>query len=190
MREWKSIRDTEEFKVPTREWIRKIGHQDFFDLDPEDLPEPSENEYTPSIPPGEFEVREDDPIPEPEEEAAASTRRGSMDTGENVPLDGVDMPVPDDGFFGDAVYFQDHFCQNYQWEIDITPSSDVDKDQFVSPDAYVLAAVNERKKKSEVRLKELSQDDQKHLRLPSTSRRDYIIEQYGKLHKARFQNTP
>ena len=71
MWEWKSIRDTEEFKMLTREWIRKIGHQDFFDLDPEDLPEPSENEYTPSLPPGEFEVREDDPMPEPEEEAAA-----------------------------------------------------------------------------------------------------------------------
>ena len=161
MREWKSIRDTEEFKVPSREWIRKIGHQDFFDLDPEDLPEPSENEYTPSLPPGEFEVREEDPLPEPEEEAAAPTRRGSMDTGEDVPLDGVNVPVPDDGFFGDTAYFQDHFCQSYRWEIDITPSCDVDKDQFDSPDAYILAAVNERKKKSEVRLKELSQDDQK-----------------------------
>ena len=84
----------------TRVGYRKIGHHDFFDLDPEDLPEPSENEYTPSIPPGEFEVQEDNSMPEPEGEATAPTRKGSMGTGENVPV-----PVPDDGFFGDTIYF-------------------------------------------------------------------------------------
>ena len=112
----------------------------------------------PSILPGEFEVHEDNSMPEPEEEATAPTI-GSMGTGENVPTDGVDVPVPDDGFFGDTIYFQDHFCQN--WEIDITPLCDFDQEQFATPDGYVLAAVNERKKRTEVRLKELSQDDQK-----------------------------
>lgn len=41
MREWKEVKDDAEFKVPTREWARQIGPQDF-DLDPDDLPEPSE----------------------------------------------------------------------------------------------------------------------------------------------------
>ena len=34
MREWKAVRDEAEFKLPTRDWARSIGHQDFYDLDP------------------------------------------------------------------------------------------------------------------------------------------------------------
>ena len=42
-------------------------------------------------------------LPEPKEEMTAPTRRGSFDVGDNRPLDGVNVPVPDDEFFGDTV---------------------------------------------------------------------------------------
>ena len=77
-----------------------------------------------------------------------------MDEGDSVPTDGVNIPVPDseDGFFGDTVYFQTDYCQDYFWEIDVTPSSFADE-PFGTPDALVLAAVNDRKKRTEVKLK-------------------------------------
>ena len=161
LREWKAVKDTEEFRIPTREWARRLGSQDFVDLDQDDLPEPSEAE-TPLAEPGEdVEPPEESIVPEPEEEIAAPTRRGSLDISENAPQDGVDIPVPeDDELFGDTIYFYQDSCQDYYWEIDITPAGD-DLGSFESPDAYVLAAVNERKKRSEIRLKDLSQEDQR-----------------------------
>ena len=164
MREWKGIKDKEEFKIPPKEWTRRIGHQDFFDLDPDDLLDMDTPEYTPSEHPGEADASEEQIVPEPEEGVAAPTRRGSMDEGENVPMDGVEVPIPDepdDELFGDTVFSQQHFCQEYMWEMDITPAFCVEPELFETPDDYILAAVNERKKKTEIKLKELSQDDQK-----------------------------
>ena len=51
--------------------------------------------------------------------------------------------------------FHQDFCQSYFWEIDVTPAGSVEE-SFETPDAFILAAVNERKKRSEVKLKELS----------------------------------
>ena len=131
-------------------------------MDPDDLPEPSEPDVDHPEPPAEPEQNEEPLVPEPEEEASAPTRRGSMDEADSVTIDGVNIPVPDseDGFFGDTVCFQTDYCQDYFWEIDVTPSSFADE-LFGTPDALVLAAVNDRKKRTEVRLKELSQEDQK-----------------------------
>ena len=56
--------------------------------------------------------------------------------------------------------FHQDFCQSYFWEIDVTPAGSVEE-SFETPDAFILAAVSERKKRSEVKLKELSQADQK-----------------------------
>lgn len=70
LREWKAVKNTEEFRVPTRDWAPPAA-------------EPRED----------MELPEESAVPEPEEEISAPTRRGSMDTNENVPLDGVDIPV-------------------------------------------------------------------------------------------------
>ena len=164
MREWKGIKDKEEFKVPPKDCARKIGHQDFFDLDPDDLPDLDNQEYTPSENSGGAEASGEQIVTEPEEEVAVPSHRGSMDEGENIPMDGVEVPIPDDPddkLFGDTILFQQHFCQEYMWEMDITPAFCVEPELFETPDDYILAAVNERKKKTEVRLKELSQEDQK-----------------------------
>ena len=151
MREWKAVRDEAEFKLPTRDWARSIGHQDFYDLDPADLPEPSE----PDIPAQDAPVEKENPgeveVPEPEAEETVPTRRGSMDVSEERPLDGVDVPVPEDDelfgdtvMFGDTVSFPQDSCQAYCWEIDITPAGDIEE-STQTPNAFVLAAVNERK---------------------------------------------
>ena len=169
MREWKAVRDEAEFKLPTRDWARSIGHQDFYDLDPDDLPEPSEPDIPAQDAPVELENPGEVEVPEPEAEETVPTRRGSMDVSEERPLDGVDVPVPEDDelfgdtvMFGDTVSFPQDSCQTYCWEIDITPAGDIEE-STQTPDAFVLAAVNERKKRIEVKLKELSQDDQKRM---------------------------
>ena len=136
----------------------------FFDLDPDDLPDLDNQEYTPSENSGGAEASGEQIVTEPEEEVAVPSHRGSMDESENIPMDGVEVPIPDDPddeLFGDTVLFQQHFCQEYMREMDITPAFCVEPEPFETPDDYILAAVNERKKKTEIRLKELSQEDQK-----------------------------
>ena len=156
LREWKMIKDTEEFRVPAPDWARRIGHQDLCELDPDDLPEPSEPDVErpdPGETPGE---PEDVLVPEPEEEVSAPTRKPSM----NVEVDGTDVPVPeDDELFGDTIFFQE-VGQGRCWEIDVTPACEIES-AGGTPDALILAAVSERKKRTEIKLKELSQEDQK-----------------------------
>ena len=129
--------------------------------------------------------------PEPEEEMAAPTRRGSMDLEEERVRDGVDVPVPDDGFFGDTVLFHEGFrCQDYCWEIDVTPAGDL-SEACDTPDAFVLAAVSERKKRTEIKLKELSQEDQKRFAVAKHKELRAWL-QHRTIRKLRegFQSTP
>ena len=126
--------------------------------------------------------------PEPEEEMAAPTRRGSMDLEEERVRDGVDVPVPDDGFFGGTVLFHEGFrCQDYCWEIDVTPAGDL-SEACDTPDAFVLAAVSDRKKRSEIKLKELSRRIKRGSLWPSIKScgHGFSIRPFGKWLKEEF----
>ena len=63
----------------------------FFDLDPDDLPDLDNQEYTPSENSGGAEASGEQIVTEPEEEVAVPSHRGSMDEGENIPIDGPSL---------------------------------------------------------------------------------------------------
>ena len=153
MREWKAVKDQEEQMHPVKDWVTRVSTSDFFDLDSEEIPhveEPGEIDgassgYTPSI-------------MEPEGEIPGEVESQE----EPVETNGVKVPIPDDSD-GDLM-FGDDFCfgevlGNKFWEIDITPSS-LPAETALDPHEMVMAATELRKKRVEVKLKDLGEEDQ------------------------------
>ena len=151
MREWKAVKDTLEIQTPVQDWAKKAGHQDFWDLG-EEIPdsEPVEIE-------GEGGSEAVESLGEPEREVS----------GENeVPRDGVDVPVPEeddeDIFFGDVL---EPLPGNHEvvWEMDVTPENLMAAFEWKPGEAndFVLMATEDRKKRVEVKLRDLCAEDQK-----------------------------
>ena len=163
MREWNQVRDSEEAMVPVKTWLQRIQAQDFFDLEAEDLPPENSDslesdQRSGETPPGSGYSPS---CAEPERELTG------MDVDENgVPADGdlggLGVPIDDDVedlMFGDTVEFwePDPFrC----WEIDVTPPSVATLLEYQDPEDLVMVATDMRKKRVEVSLKELGEEDQ------------------------------
>ena len=178
LREWKAIQMSDETKVSPQEWLVKVQSRDFFDLGSHS-PEDWEEEVVQGEPELEREVSSGSQpaasVPEPEAEAPENSRwndeseRKEEDMEGEKALDGVDVPVPeevDDLLFGDHVEFEAGFS-DWFWEVDVTPP---EKHSFREADAFamwegsldelVLNVSEDRKKKVEVKLSHLKQNDQ------------------------------
>ena len=153
MREWMSVKDTAELKEPVRDWVKKIGHQDFLELGDE-IPEPERVRANSGESVTEPEIEE--PSPYSREETPEEEPRVDME------VDGVDVPVPDEGddevLFGDTIDFWGNNSEQV-WEVDVTPPNQPQK-EWRSADEMVLVATEERKKRVEIRLRDLSIEDQ------------------------------
>ena len=177
LREWKEVKQIEDQGLPMREVLQKAQHQNYFDLGNE-IPTAEDvvsDGYSPSI--GES-------LPEPEQAPSDTFQDSDLGNQELSPPvetspNPVDVPVPeaaegeldsqheDDILFGDAFDWDDSWTDRY-WEIDITPGSECDSgtywdwmtstDQDV--DETVFLATEMRKKRVEVKLKDLGEKDQ------------------------------
>ena len=176
-REWKEVQKTEEAKHPVGDWLKKAQYQDYFDLG-EEVPGFSD------VVEGSEQVQETSSIPEPEQAPSVSSESGNdsaaldansrlspSNAPEGQSVDPLTAPIPEanpgelsDANFGDTVEVlgNDGF-----WEIDITPENwsgmevwDSHK-QNCSGDEVVYLASEMRKKRVEVKLKELGEHDQR-----------------------------
>ena len=159
MREWKAVQSSEEAMIPVKSWLQKIHAQDFFNLESEEIPgeEDFRTEPDPVIDHETLESSGYDPsIGEPEREV-------TCEGVEKIPGDfgGIGTPVPDDGdlLFGDTVNFW-HPDPTKMWEIDITPPSCDPSWSWENPEEIVCVATETRKKRVEVALKDLGEEDQ------------------------------
>jgi len=172
-REWKSVQDLDENKVTPAEWLKKAGHQDFFDLG-DDLPDLSD-----VVEEGPLcgDNTESDSLPEPEQ--APSVHSGDVEAVPSSETGGLHVPVPEplegelsegDALFGDCIDCPSGLG-NQVWEIDITPGSefgnsgnlewDVFSHTTCTWDEVALLATEQRKKRVEVKLKDLGEHDQR-----------------------------
>ena len=179
-REWKKVLQSEEAKHTTREWLSRAQYQDFFDLgddipdaqdvvqlddgvcDDTSLPEPEQVPSTPSESEGVAVLPELNP--KSEDHVVPGT--------ENDPLT---APIPEaapgelsgeeTAMFGDCL-FCDGGDSRRVWEIDITPES-VDSSfgfgsgEGCTADEYVFLVSEMRKKRVEVKLRDLGEHDQR-----------------------------
>ena len=161
MREWKVIRDQPEHQVPAQEWARRIQHQDFADLG-DDVPGEAERAEP------EVEV-ESTGSPEPEREMSrdVSENPEMAPAGAREEVDPVEVPVPeddDDLLFGDTVDWSFRDGRRV-WELDVTPPVERMEQilgmEDLDPNECVLNLVDERKKRVEVKLRDLGEEDQR-----------------------------
>ena len=184
LREWRAVQKSEESKGSIRDSLERSRHQGYIDLgeevpgveevvshdenliDTASLPEP---EQAPSVPSaGPPSIAEDLPV------ESLSGMNGSSPNVEPS-VDPSNVPVPDsvpgelseeEAFFGDCVECISG-TGNYYWEIDVTPESfsgvQWDDDQMVhhTSDELILLATEMRKKRVEVKLKDLGEHDQR-----------------------------
>ena len=172
------MQSTEEARHPTVNWLKRAQHDDFFDLG-DDLP--SVDEVL-----GGEEIPETNSLPEPEQIPSSASESGPRvpeeegDTQE-VPSSSVDgepdpltTPIPEarpgelseeDAMFGDV--FEGYFGRSDKcWEVDITPEKNLEKywDLEESPQSneeIAFIASEMRKKRVEVKLKELGEHEQR-----------------------------
>ena len=164
-REWRAVQQTEEAMHPVKEWLQKIRAKDFFDLEAEELPvdeddqgdgsavhqpeDPPSSGYTPSIgePEREITVEGGD---NPEEDLVPGDLGGL----------GVHVDTNDENaWFGDMLDFWEPDPSKI-WEIDITPPNMNETWESSEPSEVVMLATDLRKKRVEVNLKELEEEDQ------------------------------
>eukprot|EP00435_Cladocopium_sp_Y103_P049059 s1658_g14.t1 len=176
LREWKAVRTSEEATIPVKQWLDRAQHQDYFDLgesvpsaedvvvgdlqgEADSIPEP---ESAPSVMSGD--------LPSAPEETTAVNPSGPPE----IPVGGLHIPVPNSDeethelMFGDTVEGDVGFG-NCVWEIDITPENvdssgygeqDIFLSSHVSADEWALLMSEQRKKRVEVRLKDLGEREQ------------------------------
>ena len=157
LREWKAVREQEASMQPVKDWMKRLETSDYFDLGSEDIPEPEDVQeadrassgYTPSM----FE---------PEREMTGDGESQQEEESEKVETNGIKVPIPDDGdddlLFGDLVDWKSGLG-NWFWEIDITPP-DWQPETLEDPLETINLATELRKKRVEVKLKDLGEDDQ------------------------------
>ena len=125
------------------------------------------------LPSREDELAEDAPSEQSltEPEAEIGQRALEPDEGSDprdVEMDGVDVPVPEsegsesDILFGDDVTFSEFSERSslMRWEVDLTPPEEIYCCMAGSPDEVALTASEARKKKVEIKMSNLSADDQ------------------------------
>ena len=173
LREWKAVKETDEGRTPLGTWLKKIGHQDYFDLG-ETIPTAQE------VVAGEVGGNlESESLPEPESAPSVISGdvEGTAEPSSNperppIPVGGLHIPVPgsddEDLLFGDVVQCEFGF-DGRMWEIDITPEVglgirgkewEVFHNTHVTADEMILLASEQRKKRVEVRLKDLGEREQ------------------------------
>ena len=187
LREWKAIPQTE-IQAPSQGWLSRVGQGEFLDLgdyeDPANLPDDSPqrmiSEGIMSQPEPERETIEGDASPRKmslvSERDLETNENERCHIGDDFPYspeqDGVDVPVPeedeDDLLFGDVFDF-DSGIEKHVWEVDVSPPvcektlisecKQIGEDQIIA-DQVVLMAADMRKKRVEVKLKELNTEDQ------------------------------
>ena len=158
LREWRSIQASGVTEVGKERLLQRARNRDFVDLDDEGIPE-SEERNAP-------ETSETLDLPEPEREVSVNLPSNSSPE----PVDGITVPVPTDEFSADEttddLLFGDHLdlwseMNGRAWEIDITPPNEqCFQGEWLWPDEVVMHATELRKKRVEVRLRDLGQDDQ------------------------------
>ena len=154
IREWQAVKDQEAAMHPVSSWMAKVQSAEYFDLHADEIPshdaiadqrDDLSSGYTPSL-------------MEPEREV---TGLGEGE-GVEVETDGRLVPIPndDDGdlLFGDTLDFSNPLTEQY-WEIDITPPS-WEKSCEGDPNEVACLATDLRKKRVEIKLKDLGQEDQ------------------------------
>jgi hypothetical protein len=154
IREWQAVKDQEAAMHPVSSWMAKVQSAEYFDLHADEIPshdaiadqrDDLSSGYTPSL-------------MEPEREVTG------LGEGEEVEVetDGRLVPIPDDDdgdlLFADTLNFSNPLTDQY-WEIDITPSS-WEKSCEGDPNEVACTATDLRKKRVEVKLKDLGQEDQ------------------------------
>ena len=177
-REWKAVQSTEEARHPTVNWLKRSQHDDFFDLGDE---LPGVDEVL-----GDEGMPETNSLPEPEQIPSSASESGpgipeeegdpqevpkSVVDGEPDPLT---APIPEaipselseeDAMFGD-VFGGDFGGEDKCWEVDITPERDLEKfwdseEPPQSNEEIAFIASEMRKKRVEVKLKELGGHEQR-----------------------------
>ena len=179
-REWKAALKTEEARHPTAEWVRKAQHDSFFDLG-DDVPSAEEilggngvDEEVGSLPePEQVPSTESESGADDKVEVPSSVEQSSHDTIGMVP-DPLTAPIPEalpgelsegDAFFGDTV--ESNWGYGKVWELDITPEKGVPQEFWdlgkpqCSGEEMVCLVSELRKKRVEVKLKELGEHDQR-----------------------------
>ena len=182
-REWKKVQETEEAKYPVTDWLKRAQYQDYSDLggevpETQDVVEGLENAV-------DDQPAETESLPEPEQAPSNSSESGNEsaapdenarsaphETAPNPPfVDPLNAPIPEalpgelsegTAYFGDVI---EGSSGDGVWEIDITPErngSDWDPQRMeCSGDETALLASEMRKKRVEVKLKELGEHDQR-----------------------------
>eukprot|EP00435_Cladocopium_sp_Y103_P044402 s835_g12.t1 len=162
LREWQSVRAQESKMQPVKDWMKQVVSSEFFDLGDEEIPEPEESRDADVVSSGY-----DPSILEPEGELTGEGESpGEEEAPVKVETNGALVPIPsddddDDGencLFGDAVD-SGPVLFNQFWEIDITPP-DWQPQSFEDPHELVMTATELRKKRVEVKLKDLGEEDQ------------------------------
>jgi hypothetical protein len=156
LREWHSVREQEATMRPVQDWMKQISTSEFFDLNSEDVPQPEVS--------GEVERESTGYSPsnyEPERELTGEGESNEGEVEERVETNGVKVPIPDDDddlWFGDDADYVVG-SPNQFWEMDITPP-DWQPENLDNPQETVLLATEMRKKRVEVKLRDLGEDDQ------------------------------
>ena len=161
LREWRAVQASGDVQVSRENLLARARNQDFLDVSEEGIPD---MEVSGDLPESDLE------LPEPEREATGFDE--DLRESAEAP-DGVSVPVPSDGFSSeegandeDPLLFGDHLdwwggMNGKVWEVDVTPPSEPSMPfDHQCPDEYVLNATELRKKRVEVRLKDLGQEDQ------------------------------
>eukprot|EP00435_Cladocopium_sp_Y103_P017364 s1359_g4.t1 len=167
-REWKAVQGSEEAMHPVKDWLQKIRAKDFFDLEAEELP-PDETQgdgsgaSQPECPPSSGYSPS---VGEPEGEAGEDCVGDDVgdDNLEPGDLGGLKVHVDTDddvenSLFGDTLEFWEPEPSKI-WEIDITPPTMDVSWNSSQPEEVIMIATELRKKRVEVSLKELGEEDQ------------------------------
>eukprot|EP00435_Cladocopium_sp_Y103_P000139 s3655_g1.t1 len=163
LREWQSVRAQESKMQPVKDWMKQVVSSEFFDLGDEEIPEPEESRdadvvssgYDPSILEPEGELTGEGESPGEEEAPVKVETNGALVP---IPSDDDDDEDGENCLFGDTVD-SGPVLFNQFWEIDITPP-DWQPQSFEDPHELVMTATELRKKRVEVKLKDVGEEDQ------------------------------
>eukprot|EP00435_Cladocopium_sp_Y103_P061648 s411_g23.t1 len=175
-REWKAVQSSEESKYPTDEWLKRAQYQDFFDLG-DSVPEADD------VTQGDALIDLESSLPEPEQAPSSPSDGASLGAADISPAvnpeepgssqnDPLTTPIPealpgelsegDAALFGDTISGEmGHGCK--VWEIDITPEGSWESFgvKGSSQDEICCLVSEMRKKRVEVKLRDLGERDQR-----------------------------
>lgn len=180
LREWRQVQAFEMDRDQVDRAVRACDSRHYLDLG-DDCPDPPGGGDPPASPDEgavsepERELSREGTMQTPGEAGGSSVEyvpseapMASEVDGSDQPMEAVDVPVPDtdmsdadDVLFGDVLDFRQP-DSGYFWELDVTPT---DPDSIAlranqTDDDIVLEALDERRKRVEVKLKDLGEEDQ------------------------------